>query len=197
MISGFVGNANSSLYNASLGGAVYDPSKPVTVSAASMTVHYGQYALFQNSGGAGTSSGVVLGGTPGAPVSPALTLDTLPGNNAFALFGTLNGISDSAASLLGGDVIALGNANLAATRINGCLAGSGSGCLAAVVIQPTLQVFQASQEDVFGSAQDLAVPFDPLVGGTNEELLTGLAALAPQACDGPPDCGVQAEGMKK
>jgi filamentous hemagglutinin family protein len=184
VISSFVGNANSSLYNAALGGGGYDASAATLVSANSMTVHYGQYALFQNTGPARTSSGVVLGGTTGAPVRHALVLDTMPGDNAFALFGTLNGIGDTSASLLGGDVISLGNADLSNTRVNGCLAGSGSGCLAAVVIQPTLQVFQTSQEDVFGSAGDLSVPFDPLVGGTNEELLTGLAALAPR---GPGD----------
>jgi filamentous hemagglutinin family protein len=189
VITNFVGNANSALYNATLGGGGYDAAAPILVSANSMTVHYGQYALFQNTGPARTSTGVVLGGTVSAPISHALVLDTMPGDNAFALFGTLNGIGGSGASLLGGDVIALGNADLSNTRVNGCLAGSGSGCLAAIIIQPTLQVFQASQEDVFGSALDLSVPFDPLVGGTNEELLTGLAALGPDDSDGPPQDG--------
>jgi filamentous hemagglutinin family protein len=183
VISSFVSNANSSLYNATLGGSAYQASAPTLVSANSMTVRYGQYALFQNTGPARTNSGVVLGGTVSAPVSQALVLDTKPGSNAFALFGTVNGLGDSSTSLLGGDVISLGSADLANTRVNGCIAGSGSGCLAAVVIQPTLQVFQTRQEDVFGSANDLSVPFDPLVGGTNEELLTGLPALGPDGSD--------------
>ncbi|MGY4398467.1 filamentous hemagglutinin family protein [Sphingomonas sp. UYAg733] len=185
VITGFVGNANSPLYNANIGGGFYDAAAPTTVAAHSLTVRYGDYALFQNTGAAGQSSGVVLGGTPGAPVSPTLTL--LPASadtNAFAFFGTINGINGTSAALLGSGVVSLGNANLATTRINGCLVGSGAGCLAAIVIQPTLQVFETTQQDVFGSVETLDVPFDPVVSGSNEELLTGLATLGPRAaCD--------------
>jgi filamentous hemagglutinin family protein len=180
VVAGLVGNANSALYNANLGGGTYDPSAPTTVSAHSLTVRYGDYALFQNTGVARTNTGIVLGGTPTAPVNPALSLRPTTASNTFAAFGTINGVGATAAALLGPDAVALGNANVSATRINGCVVGSGAGCLTAIVIQPTLQVFSASQADLFGSVADLTVPFDPLVGGSNEELLTGLAALAPK-----------------
>ena len=49
------------------------------------------------------------------------------------------------------------------------------------MIQPVLQTFDWSSEDVFGVLQDVATPFDPGVGGNNEDLLSGLPALAPQS----------------
>jgi filamentous hemagglutinin family protein len=180
VVAGLVGNANSALYNANLGGGAYDPSAPTTVSAHSLTVRYGDYALFQNTGVARTNTGIVLGGTPTAPVNPALSLRPTGPANTFAAFGTINGVGSTAAALLGPNAVSLGSANVSASRINGCVVGSGAGCLTAIVIQPTLQVFSASQADLFGSVADLTVPFDPLVGGSNEELLTGLAALAPR-----------------
>ncbi|SFO46576.1 filamentous hemagglutinin N-terminal domain-containing protein [Sphingomonas sp. OK281] len=180
VVAGLVGNANSALYNANLGGGAYDPSAPTTVSAHSLTVRYGDYALFQNTGVARTNTGIVLGGTPTAPVNPALSLRPTTAANTFAAFGTINGVGSTAAALLGPNAVSLGTANVSASRINGCVVGSGAGCLTAIVIQPTLQVFSASQADLFGSVADLTVPFDPLVGGSNEELLTGLAALAPK-----------------
>ncbi len=180
VVAGLVGNANSALYNANLGGGAYDPSASTTVSAHSLTVRYGDYALFQNTGVARTNTGIVLGGTPTAPVNPALSLRPTTAANTFAAFGTINGVGATAAALLGPNAVSLGTANVSASRINGCVVGSGAGCLTAIVIQPNLQVFSASQADLFGSVADLTVPFDPLVGGSNEELLTGLAALAPR-----------------
>jgi len=69
---------------------------------------------------------------------------------------------------------------LANSRINGCLARSGAGCLTTIVIQPTLQVFNWNSEAVFGIRQDVSLPFSPIIGGNNEELLGGLPALAPE-----------------
>ncbi|MEG3088576.1 two-partner secretion domain-containing protein [Sphingomonas sp. PB4P5] len=198
VVSGFVGNANSSLYNANIGGGFYDVAAQTTVSANSLTVRYGDYALFQNTGGGGQSSGIVLGSV-GSPANPALTL--LPpsaATNAFAAFGTINGIGGTAAALLGSGVVSLGQANLGTTRINGCLVGSGAGCLAAIVIQPTLQVFETTQQDVFGSVESLDVPFDPVVSGSNEELLTGLATMGPRASceEGDTECANAEETPK-
>ncbi len=45
----------------------------------------------------------------------------------------------------------------------------------------TLQVFKWNSEEVFGIARDVAVPFSPVIGANNEELLSGLPELAPQA----------------
>ena len=168
----------SSLFNAGLGGGTYAADAPTTVSARSLTVRYGQFALFQNTGAPGQSSGVVLG-DPAAPVRPALRLfpTGAQGSDIFALFGTVNGIGGTPAALLGPDVLATGAANLAGTRVNGCLVGSGGGCLRTVVVQPRLQVFDQSREDVFGIAEDLLLPFDPVIGGANEELLVGLDGI--------------------
>ena len=178
-----IGNANSALYNPQLGGGFYDPASTTTLSARSLTVRFGDYALFQNTAIPGEFSGLTLGGTPGAPVSPALRISTFgtPGQASVALFGTINGIDGASAALLGNPVINIDPVLLPNSRINGCLAGSGAGCLTTIVIQPTLQVFDWSSEEVFGISRDVTVPFAPVVGSNNEELLTDLPALAPQS----------------
>lgn len=178
-----ISNGNSALYNAQLAGGFYDPSATTTLSARSLTVRFGDYALFQNTAVPGEFSGLKIGGTPGAPVSPALRISSFgtPGQNGVALFGTINGIGGASAALLGNPVIAIDPVLLPNSRINGCLAGSGAGCITTIVIQPTLQVFRWNSEEVFGIARDVAVPFSPVIGANNEELLSGLPELAPQA----------------
>jgi filamentous hemagglutinin family protein len=178
-----IGNGNSALYNPQLGGGFYDPGSTTTLSARSLTVRFGDYALFQNTAIPGEFSGLKLGGTQGAPVSPALRISTFgtPAQASVALFGTINGIDGASAALLGNPVINIDPVLLPNSRINGCLAGSGAGCINTIVIQPTLQVFDWSSEEVFGISRDVTVPFAPLVGSNNEELLTDLPALAPQS----------------
>ncbi|WP_433910753.1 filamentous hemagglutinin N-terminal domain-containing protein [Sphingomonas yabuuchiae] len=178
-----ISNGNSTLYNVQLGGGFYDPAATTTLSARSLTVRFGDYALFQNTAVPGEFSGVKIGGTPTAPISPALRISSFgtPGQNGVALFGTINGIGGASAALLGNPVIAIDPALLPSSRINGCLAGSGAGCITTIVIQPTLQVFKWNSEEVFGIARDVAVPFSPVIGANNEELLSGLPELAPQA----------------
>ena len=177
--SGFVGNGNSTLYNANLGGGSYASGASTILTARTLTIRYADYALFQNTGVAGLTSGAVLGGTLATPVSPALILTQTGGSaSSFALFGTINGVGATAAALLGKDVSAQG-VNLATARINGCPIGSGSGCLATVVIKPTLQVFNSTSTDVFGVSADLTVPFEPVVGGINEESIAGIDAARP------------------
>jgi filamentous hemagglutinin family protein len=178
-----IGNGNSALYNPQLGGGFYDPASTTTLSARSLTVRFGDYALFQNTAIPGEFSGLKLGGTQSAPVSPALRISTFgtPGQASVALFGTINGIDGAGAALLGNPVINIDPVLLPNSRINGCLAGSGAGCINTIVIQPTLQVFDWSSEEVFGISRDVTVPFAPLVGSNNEELLTDLPALAPQS----------------
>lgn len=177
-----IGNPNSSLYNPLLGGGFYDPDATVTVAARSMSLRIGEYALFQNTAIPGQLSGIQLGGTPDAPVAPALRIGlTGPASGAsFAMFGMINGIGDATAALLGSPVLDIDPRLLPGSRINGCLAGSGVGCLTTIVIQPTLQVFRWDSEDIFGISSDVAVPFAPIVSGNNEELLTSLPALLPE-----------------
>jgi filamentous hemagglutinin family protein len=180
----FINNGNSALYNAGLGGGFYDPAATTLISAHSLSLRFADYALIQNTGVPGQFSGVTLGGTLGNPATPALTVRSTGraggGGGGFALFGTINGVGGPSASLLGPSVIDIEPGLLANSRINGCLAGSGVGCLTTIVIQPTLQIFKWSGDDVFGVAQDVSTPFDPVVGGNNEELLTGLPALSPE-----------------
>ncbi|MFV0623285.1 filamentous hemagglutinin N-terminal domain-containing protein [Sphingomonas sp. ac-8] len=177
-----IGNPNSVLYNPQLGGGFFDPSATTTVAARSLTVRFGDYALFQNTAIAGETSGMVLGGAD-VPIAPALRVSSYgtPGLGSVAVFGRINGIAGASAALIGRPVIDIDPGLLGSSRINGCLAGSGAGCLTTIVIQPTLQVFEWDSQAVFGISQDVAVPFTPIVGGNNEELLTGLPALAPEA----------------
>ena len=177
-----IGNPNSVLYNPQLGGGFFDPSATTTVAARSLTVRFGDYALFQNTAIAGETSGVTLGGAD-VPIAPALRVSSYgtSGLGSVAVFGRVNGIDGAAAALIGRPVIDIDPGLLGSSRINGCLAGSGAGCLTTIVIQPTLQVFEWDSQAVFGISQDVAVPFTPIVGGNNEELLTGLPALAPEA----------------
>jgi hypothetical protein len=179
----FISNGNSPLYNAALGGGAYDPGATTLVSAYMLTVRFGDFALFQNTGVPGQFSGVALGGTLVAPATPALSVRSTrtPADGRFAFFGTINGVGGSGASLLGSGIVDIDPGLLGTSRINGCLAGSGVGCLTTIVIQPVLQTFDWSSEDVFGVLQDVATPFDPGVGGNNEDLLSGLPALAPQS----------------
>ena len=193
----YINDGNSALYNAGLGGGFYDPAATTIVSAHTLNVRFADFALFQNTGVPGRFSGAVLGGTPAMPVMPALSVTTTgtPGNTAFAIFGTINGVGDASAALLGPGAINIDPGLLPTSRINGCLAGSGTGCLTTIVIQPVLQIFDWSSEDVFGVAQDVSTPFDPAVGGNNEELLTGLPALAPAGQ--LPDGRAPAEGVQQ
>ncbi len=189
----FIGNANSTLYNASIGGAPYNPADQVLLSARTLTVRVGDYALIQNTGVTGTSAGTVLGGSVGAPINGALQASgpNPPDAGGFAVFGTINGLTNSTAALLGSTVISITAVDRANTRVNGCLVGSsGGGCLVNVVTQPTLNVFDSSKADIFKSAADFEVPFDPVVGTNNESLFGDVGTfglenipLAPQ-----PDC---------
>ncbi|MFD1033455.1 filamentous hemagglutinin N-terminal domain-containing protein [Sphingomonas hankookensis] len=176
-----IGNPNSSLYNSQLGGGFFAPDATTLVAARSMSVRFGDYALFQNTAVPGRASGVTVGSLA-APVTPALRIATFgtPSAASFAFFGDINGITGAGAALLGNPVIDIQPALLPNSRINGCLAGSGAGCLTTIVIQPTLQVFDWDSQAVFGILQDVSLPFTPIIGGNNEALLSGLPALAPE-----------------
>ncbi|KQM27588.1 MULTISPECIES: filamentous hemagglutinin N-terminal domain-containing protein [unclassified Sphingomonas] len=176
-----IGNPNSALYNTQLGGGFFAPDATTMIAARSMSVRFGDYALFQNTAVPGRSSGVTVGSLA-APVTPALRIATFgtPSAASFAFFGEINGITGAGAALLGNPVIDIQPALLPNSRINGCLAGSGAGCLTTIVIQPTLQVFDWDSQAVFGILQDVSLPFTPIIGGNNEALLSGLPALAPE-----------------
>ncbi|KQR81242.1 hypothetical protein ASG07_12335 [Sphingomonas sp. Leaf343] len=186
--SRYVAQPSSTLYNPSFTGQP-GYTDPVVLTARSLIVRYAQYALFQNTGRAGDTTGAVLGTTPAAPTSGALQLVATGGAtpNAFALFGTINGIGSTATSLLGSDAIIVDAAvSRTNSRANGCVIGSaGGGCLSSSIAQATLNVFDTSRSEIFRTADDLSLPFDPLVGTNNEALFSDIGGYVPstdQAC---------------
>ena len=177
----YVSQSTSSLYNSSVRGQTY--TNPTLIQAGRMVVHYSNWALFQNTGQPGTDSGVVLGNA-GSSLSGVLQIKPTGGNNAFAFYGTINGIGDTATALLGGSVLLIGDdVSRANSRANGCLIGaSGGGCLDATIVQPNLNLFDTSKADVFRTADDLALPIDPLVGTSNESLFSDIALSDDGGC---------------
>jgi hypothetical protein len=189
----FIGNAGSSLYSAAIAGQPYsDPTAPL-FSARTLSIRVTDYALFQNTGTPGSNAGVVLGGTLTSPIAGAFQVSgpNPPDANGVALFGSINGATDDATALLGAGSISVIAVDRNNARINGCIVGSGGGgCLVSVVTQPALAVFDASRADLIRSADDLEIPFDPVVGTNNESLFSDVggfdvpddAAASPEKC---------------
>jgi hypothetical protein len=190
--SDYVARGSSTLYVAdTFGAAVY--TSPTILSASSLTVRYSDYALFQNTGGSAVNSGAVLASL-GTPSSPALFLQgpNPPNAGGFALFGTINGVPDSAAAVLGDGVLTLSAVDRLSARVNGCLIGSGSGCIASTTSQPPLPPLNAFRGDIFSTQGNFSIPFDPVVGTNNESLFGdigsfGLSDLPLQAIECDPD----------
>lgn len=194
----FTSNPNSPLYAPVLGGRPYEAGAATTISAGRLTVAYDVFALFQNTGPTGFNSGAVIGSAI-QPLSGAVTLAgagaAVP--NSFALFGAINGVGGQAASVLGAAVIVTNNSvDVPNSRINGCVIGSGAGCITTTVAQPVLNVFDQSRINVLSTAEDFAVPFDPVIGGNNEALFAGVSAVdvppGQAECDNgstDPQCG--------
>jgi hypothetical protein len=168
--SAYVGQSSSSLYSSLNGGTTYTAMDILRVNK--LTVSFTDVALFQNTATGGVTSGVtakslsVFGSGFSAP-------------NAFALFGSLGGVSGNGAALGGGDVLNTNNSiNLANSRVNGCLVGSGGGgCLTSVVTVPTIALFNPTQTNLFSLASDLILAFDPVVGSNNEALFFDLGTI--------------------
>jgi len=126
------------------------------------------------------------------PSAPALVLmgPNPPDAGGFALFGTINGVPDSAAAVLGDQIITLSAVDRLNARVNGCVIGSGSGCIASTTGQPPLPPLNAFRGDIFSSQGDLSIPFDPVVGTNNESLFGDVGSfglsdlpLQPLECD--------------
>ena len=198
----YVARGSSTLYVAdTFGAAVY--TSPTILSASSLTVRYSDYALFQNTGGSATNSGALLDSTA-SPSSPALFLQgpNPPNAGGFALFGTINGVPDSAAAVLGDQIITLSAVDRISARVNGCLIGSGSGCIASTTSQPPLPPLNAFRGDIFSTQGNFSIPFDPVVGTNNESLFGdigsfGLSDLPLQAIECDPavegDCAAASQ----
>jgi hypothetical protein len=186
----FVANSSSTLYDSNAFGAGTYTAQTL-VTARSLTVRYSDYALFQNTGGAARNVGVDLASL-GSPAQPALFLQgpNPPNAGGFALFGTINGVPDSAAAVLGDGVLTLVAIDRLNARVNGCLIGSGSGCIASTTSQPPLPPLNAFRGDIFSTQGDFSIPFDPVVGTNNESLFGDIGSfglsdlpLLPIECD--------------
>jgi hypothetical protein len=186
----YIANGGSTLYNSdAFGAGTY--SNQTILTADSLTVRYADYALFQNTGGTAANSGADLASLAD-PSAPALILmgPNPPDAGGFALFGTINGVPDSAAAVLGDQIITLTAVDRLNARVNGCLIGSGSGCIASTTSQPPLPPLNAFRGDIFSSQGDLSIPFDPVVGTNNESLFGDVGSfglsdlpLQPLECD--------------
>ena len=190
----YVARPTSTLYApGALGAPPY--TDPVLVRSGVLSLTYGRYALFQNTGLPGQQTGVVLGTTTSATGADGARLRLSTPNspsNAFELFGTIDGISSQATALLGPDRLAVGDGvSPVASRINGCIIGSGGGCLNTNIAQPSLNLFDTSRAEIVRTADDLTLAFDPLIGTNNEALYldseTSAAATAAE-CEGDKPC---------
>jgi len=203
----YIGNPNSSLYNAGIGGAPYAPAGQSIFTARTLTVRITDYALFQNTSVAGLTRGTVLGGSVASPIAGALAAfgPNPPDAGGLALFGSINGISESATALIGPTAIGITAIDRTNVRVNGCIVGSGGGgCLVNVVSQPALNVFDNSRTDIFKTSADFQIPFDPVVGTNNESLfgdvgtfgLADIPLAPPIICTDPKDCPTTQEPKK-
>ncbi|WP_326523468.1 hypothetical protein [Sphingomonas sp.] len=184
----FVSNAGSSLYAANQGGVAYDAAAATILSANRVTVRFTDYALFQNTGLLGENSGAVIGASSG-PALNFIANGDAGGAGALAIFGTVGGVGGIATALLGPSAIGATSVDLRAARVNGCLLGSGAGCLSNVVSQPILSIFDASRTQILRASDNLSVPFDPVVGTNNEALFSGVSSIdAPLEDIAPPTC---------
>lgn len=179
----WIGNPNSSLYGIPGGYA-----NPVVISASNITVTYGDYALFQNTGSRGVPSGVNAG---------VLSIIS-SGNdgNGFELFGNIDNIGGKGAALL----VVPTTVSMPNSRVNGCLIVTGGGCGGPTEVPPTTTTFDPTDTDEVLTAEvgpfadqslvstddEKAFDFDSLVGTNNEGLLGVLdETTEPEPC--PPD----------
>ena len=181
-------SGGSALYFAGNGGVPYGPNVKL-LTAKKLTVTYSGFALFQNTGAPPLTSGVDLADLPTAVPS----LDLASGGIApiFGLFGTINGRIGSATALIGSTGITVRYSNLGSTRINGCIIGGGN-CLSVQTVTPSLSGMDSIRADIFFVNPNFELPFDPLIGTSNDSLIgdvgsfgLGDVPMAPIECSDP------------
>ncbi len=192
-----VNNAVSSLYDATIGGGKqYTAAGQTVIAAKSLTVRYADFALFQNTGIAGSATlnaGVSL--SPGvSPSSPALVLigPNPPDAGPFAIFGKINSTVDTATAVLGNQFISVSAVIRPTARINGCVIGSAAGCLNAISLTPSLGSFAPARSTILIANNNFEIPFDPLVATNNDSLFGdvgtfGIGDISEVATECPPD----------
>ena len=184
-----VSNASSLLYNAQVGGAAYTAAGQSLIVAGSMTVHYTNFALFQNTGGPATNLGVALG-SAGKPGMPALSLagPNPPNGGPFAIFGQINGVSNIPAAILGPTTIVVNAVDRTTARINGCLIGSGAGCLTSTALSTSLADIDPARTTIILGNVNFELPFDPLVATNNDSLFGDVGTFGLDITEPPVDC---------
>ncbi len=184
-----VSNASSALYDAQVGGAAYTAAGQSLIVAGGMTVHYTNFALFQNTGGPGTNLGVALGSTA-KPGTPALSLTgpNPPDGGPFAIFGQINGVSNIPAAVLGPTTIVINAVNRTTARINGCLIGSGAGCLTSAALSTSLADIDPARTTIILANANFELPFDPLVATNNDSLFGDVGTFGLDIAEPPVDC---------
>ncbi|MBB6503697.1 hypothetical protein F4693_000652 [Sphingomonas endophytica] len=167
----YVSQSGSGLYDASQASSLGSYSDPLIVQAGRLIVRYGDFALFQNTGVPGTTSGVVVGGIG---QQQSLQLFAAAPVNAVALFGSINGVTGNAASLLPSSAVVVGDGVLRAnSRLNGCLIGSDV-CTTMAVTRPTFNSFDRSRLTVFHSGAVVSPSTNPIIISKEEALLPEL-----------------------
>lgn len=203
----FISTAGSDLY------LRYGQNGDVFLTARLLQVSYSSFALFQNTGVSSTGGGTVLGTAGNSVVAPAvLELRSFGSEtrNAFALFGTINGFQGRTAGALPGAVVEFADDGSSGrlvrisqpdSRLNGCVIGSPDrGCLVTDIPPPAIRFLDERQLQLFGVADDLTVPFDPLVGTANETLIgdiTTTGNVVPGDCSVPGTQGCPVPGERQ
>lgn len=181
-------SGGSTLYFAGNGGVPYG-SNVKLLTAKKLTVTYSGFALFQNTGAPPLTSGVDLADLPTAV--PSLDLSNSGITPVFGLFGTINGLMGSAAAINASGYTVRYN-NIGSTRINGCVVNGGGNCLAVQTITPTLAGMDSIRGNIFFVNPDFELPFDPLIGTSNDSLIgdvgsfgLGDVPMTPIECSDP------------
>ena len=194
----FTNNPNSTLYNAANAGRfgfgqAYADAGRLLLSANAITVRYGTFALFQNTGAragvAGASAirtGAELGGTTLGDIALTLAGPGAAVANTFSLFGTIDGRTNESAAVVGGNILTFDGIQVGNSRVNGCVIGSAAGCLTTPIGIPPINIFDASRLDILTPA-DFAIAFDPVIGSNNEALFAGIAVDVPLSTDPCPE----------
>jgi hypothetical protein len=161
-----------------------------------LSVTYSNFALFQNTQASGLNGGLKIVATnPGPTLSVFGTTGAVAG--PFAIFGMVNGVADTSTALLGPSILSLTSVESTTARANGCLIGSGAGCLNTPISTPSLDAIDQSRTGLVLPNPDFKLPFNPLVGTNNDSLfgdvgsigLGDLPIAAIDCPDGEKSCG--------
>ena len=161
----YVDNASSSLYVATPPYTKQAPAPQALVTAGTLVLAPGQWALIQNTGPTTTPGGGIIAGT--------LKLDKVAGATAadpeIAVFGSIAGKTGiaSAISIDAGNLDGISPNNI---RVNGCVALSTAGCIQSAVSIPLINLADPGRSLLISNAPDLALSVELITGATNEAL---------------------------